>query len=227
MEIHKPKPSHNWREFLTEIGTIVIGILIALSLEQTVEALHERHLAHEANDAINAEIRVDLGRIATHLAMQTCNERRLDEIADLLRDWKSGKEPPAGLTIGDPGDEPLVDQRWQANLNNGRFSQQSPAEQAQQAAFYTQISILNVILDREHGSWSQLRALELGPGVLSTDMRPGLVAALASAQTNARDLRLLSQYVLKNAESTFGATKATLNPDVLGGSCRPMRAATG
>ena len=33
MEIHKPKPVHNWRELLTEIGVVVIGILIALSLE--------------------------------------------------------------------------------------------------------------------------------------------------------------------------------------------------
>ena len=33
MDIHKPKPVHNWRELLTEIGTIVIGVLIALAAE--------------------------------------------------------------------------------------------------------------------------------------------------------------------------------------------------
>jgi hypothetical protein len=38
MEIHKPKAAHNVREFLIEIGTIVCGILIALGLEQAVEA---------------------------------------------------------------------------------------------------------------------------------------------------------------------------------------------
>ena len=30
MDIHKPKPWHGVREFLKEIGTIVIGVLIAL-----------------------------------------------------------------------------------------------------------------------------------------------------------------------------------------------------
>jgi homoserine O-acetyltransferase len=30
MEIHDPKPVHNWRDFLKEIGTIVIGVCIAL-----------------------------------------------------------------------------------------------------------------------------------------------------------------------------------------------------
>ena len=30
MEIHKPKPIHNWRDFIKEVGTIVLGVSIAL-----------------------------------------------------------------------------------------------------------------------------------------------------------------------------------------------------
>ena len=37
MDIHKPKPWRGWPEFLKEIGTIVIGVLIALGAEQGVE----------------------------------------------------------------------------------------------------------------------------------------------------------------------------------------------
>lgn len=36
MDIHKPKAAHSWREFLTEIGAIVCGILIAIRLERRV-----------------------------------------------------------------------------------------------------------------------------------------------------------------------------------------------
>jgi len=36
MEIHKPKPIHNWREFLKEVGIIVLGVGIALAAEQAV-----------------------------------------------------------------------------------------------------------------------------------------------------------------------------------------------
>ena len=43
MDIHKPKPVHNWRELLTEIGVIVVGIVIALSGEQIVETFHWSH----------------------------------------------------------------------------------------------------------------------------------------------------------------------------------------
>lgn len=39
MEVHhKSHPIHDWREFLKEIGIIVIGVLIALAAEQGVEA---------------------------------------------------------------------------------------------------------------------------------------------------------------------------------------------
>jgi hypothetical protein len=33
VDIYKPKPVHNWREFLNEISVIVIGVLIALAGE--------------------------------------------------------------------------------------------------------------------------------------------------------------------------------------------------
>lgn len=37
VDIHKPKPVHSIREFLSEIGVIVVGIAIALTGEQLVE----------------------------------------------------------------------------------------------------------------------------------------------------------------------------------------------
>lgn len=222
MEIHKPKPVHNWREFLTEIGTIVIGILIALGLEQSIEALHERHLAQEASKAIHAEMQEDLRRIAAHRALQPCNDRRLNEIAALLKDWKNGTPPPAGLVIGDPGDLPLVDQRWQANLNSGRFSQQSDALQSEQAGFYTRLAILNTTLDREHATWAQLRALELGPDLLSADMRPALVAALQSARTHARDLAFIGRLQEEEFKHIIGPTKAVRDVTVSGDTCQPL-----
>jgi hypothetical protein len=44
LDIH---PAHHaattWREFLIHIATIVLGLLIAVGLEQAVEALHRHH----------------------------------------------------------------------------------------------------------------------------------------------------------------------------------------
>src|SRR5712671_1668373 len=60
MEIHKPTAVHSWRELLTEIGVVVIGVCIALAAEQTVEWLHWRKQVAEARDVIATELAVNL-----------------------------------------------------------------------------------------------------------------------------------------------------------------------
>ncbi|HEX4095736.1 MAG TPA: hypothetical protein VHX64_03360 [Caulobacteraceae bacterium] len=222
MHIHKPKAPHGLREFLAEIGVIVVGILIALTLEQGVDALHEHSLARDARAAIDAEMQDNVDRVAYRQKQQPCVDKRLKEITGLLADWADGKAPPSGLSIGDPGDPPLVQQRWQANLNNGRFSRESADEQGEQAAFYTQLAILQDMESREHYAWSELRTLELGPGVLRPDLRPNLVAALQSARTDASDIRQLGQDVLKTARRSGRTPKAFEVTAIQGTACRPL-----
>jgi hypothetical protein len=55
MEFHKPKPVRSWRELLTEIGIIMIGVLLALGGEQTVEAIHWQHKVDAAAQAMLLE----------------------------------------------------------------------------------------------------------------------------------------------------------------------------
>src|SRR5882757_3227068 len=56
LDIH---PAHHaastWRDFFIHIATIVIGLLIAIALEQTVEYFHHRHLAHVAREQLLTE----------------------------------------------------------------------------------------------------------------------------------------------------------------------------
>ncbi len=222
MDIHKPKPWHGVREFLKEYVIIVVGVLTALGAEQAVEALHERGLAREAAEAIDAEMQDNVNRIAYRQAQRPCIDNRLKEITRVLADWPNGKAPPAGLAIGDPGDPPMVQQRWQANLNSGRFSRQSAEAQAQQAAFYTQLAILQDMESREHYVWSELRTLELGPAVLRADLRPTLVAALQSARTDASDITQLGQDLLRTASRSGHSPKAFKVTAIVATTCQPM-----
>jgi hypothetical protein len=56
LDVH---PAHHaattWKDFFIHIATIVIGLLIAICLEQTVEYLHHRHLARHAREALLSE----------------------------------------------------------------------------------------------------------------------------------------------------------------------------
>ena len=50
---------HSFKELLTHIGIVTIGILIALSLEGMIEVLHDRHLVHDARENFRLEIHAD------------------------------------------------------------------------------------------------------------------------------------------------------------------------
>jgi hypothetical protein len=77
MDIHKPKPVHNWREFASEIAVIVCGILIALMLEQVAEAwrLHEKVEIGEAS--IRAEFSDQLAYATIYLKLKPEMDERI------------------------------------------------------------------------------------------------------------------------------------------------------
>lgn len=84
MDIHKPKAAHSWREFAVEIGTIICGILIALGLEQAIEALHWRDKIEQAQSAIRLELSEDDGPQAYARAIAAgCLDAQLDGLEQL------------------------------------------------------------------------------------------------------------------------------------------------
>lgn len=56
LDVH---PAHHaassWRDFFIHIATIVIGLLIAVGLEQAVEWVHHRHQAHQMEESLRDE----------------------------------------------------------------------------------------------------------------------------------------------------------------------------
>jgi len=107
MHFEVPK-SKKLKEFGGEYVMIVISILTALALEHVVQSIHHKHLAHEAAEKIEAELRLNAKDVQDVLAH---NESDLKEIkrvrAELLQgirdkvadgalmarfksDWKSG-----------------------------------------------------------------------------------------------------------------------------------------
>jgi hypothetical protein len=60
IDIHPPQHAAiTRRDFFIHLGIVVLGILIAIGLEQSVEYLHYRHLANEATRALLNERHID------------------------------------------------------------------------------------------------------------------------------------------------------------------------
>ncbi|MEI9980975.1 MAG: hypothetical protein WDN23_18610 [Edaphobacter sp.] len=56
LDVHPPSEvAHSWRDFLVHIVTIVVGLLIAIGLEQTVERIHQSREVAETREALAEE----------------------------------------------------------------------------------------------------------------------------------------------------------------------------
>ena len=222
MDIHKPKPWHGSREFLKEVGTIVLGVCIALAAEQAVEAWHEAQLAREAKAAIRAEMTGDVARVQYRMATQGCIQKRIEEINTLLAGWGDGKEIPAGMEIGQPGDVLFTDLRWQANLNSGRFSREAESDQAAQTAFYNMLRIIGDSEQDEHPTWDQLRVLDQGSHFLTLAYRPKLIETLTAARARAVEIGAMGAAILRVAKEQNLMPEKPFVPAMKATTCQPM-----
>ncbi len=93
MHVHLPKPLHGWRAFLGEVGIIVLGVLIALSFEQLVDAWQWREKIRRAEAAMRVELSRDDGPQAfARILIGTCLNQQITRIHD-----GAGKVPPEQL----------------------------------------------------------------------------------------------------------------------------------
>ena len=81
LDVHPaPHAAHSWREFFVHIATIVLGLLIAIGLEQTVEYFHHRHQLHKLEDALQKSSEANKEYINDNIAM-----------AQSIIDWAMGQ----------------------------------------------------------------------------------------------------------------------------------------
>lgn len=85
LDIHVPEHStRTWRDFFIHIATIVIGLLIAIGLEQAVEYVHHRHQLYEARAAIRAELEVNTRLLDKILAATQAAKTAMQRNATML-----------------------------------------------------------------------------------------------------------------------------------------------
>ena len=56
LDVHPPEHTpHSWRDFFVHMGTICLGLLIAIGLEQSVEAVHHQHELRELRGSLRED----------------------------------------------------------------------------------------------------------------------------------------------------------------------------
>ena len=93
VEIHPPhQPIHSVRDFVLQLATITVGVLIALSLEGLVEWNHYRTLVREARETIAREIADNKKELDGALADLDTRQKDLDAAIRLANELVEAKK---------------------------------------------------------------------------------------------------------------------------------------
>ena len=84
MHIDLPPGLKGWRKVAGEIAIIVIGVLIALGLDQYVQSRQWRQQVEQAEQAFHGELAQGAQDAYERLAIQPCLQSRISELAERL-----------------------------------------------------------------------------------------------------------------------------------------------
>jgi hypothetical protein len=208
MHVHKPKLVHGWKEFLTEIGVIVIGVSIALGAEQVAEGMYWREQVRIAHEALANDMAEVVGYAAEREAFSACIDQRLNRWSEMIEEAsRTGRLPPQGAMHRAPR------RLWNLNSWNGLVAAgiaphmtRTELYRLSQVTFY--LGVAEQADVDENAQWTRLYVM-VGPGrAVETGELNDLRAALSGARADAKGLRLAAAQIARMIEATNILPKA-------------------
>ena len=198
MRSHPLKPLHGWRQFIGEVGIIVLGVLIALGASQLVDSAHEEQVKRDTLLAANAEVTTGLQNFVNRRLLEPCIERRFEEVAALLAaSPKGGYHAPSW--IGRPQFWGFDSAAWDAATAGGRVALLSLNQQTTLGGLYSQLQDLTVLEREEQKAWAEIRQLEMLSDV-NSQTRASVRSALAEARLLDWNIGVDSEQPIARAE---------------------------
>jgi hypothetical protein len=197
MHVHLPKALHGWREFLGEVGIIVLGVLIALGAEQVVTGVRLSHETDSARQALRKEAADSLHAAEVRIEQQPCVERRLNEVALMFADHAHGRPFTLHGSISRPISYYGGTDAWQVEVASEALAHMPLSEKLAFATAFSNYDNMNSVLRREQEAWLRLNVLD-APDQLEAGDWPGLRQAYAEARSLSARLQIITADVLAN-----------------------------
>jgi len=157
VDIHPPHgPVHSVKDFLYHLLTVIIGILIALSLEGLLEWHHHRSLVEQARSNLMSEIRQNHDRLEKGLVSASDAEHRVQATVKAIGairkthaatpdlDWSFG------LVV-------LYNTAWQTAASTGALSYMEYPEVQEYTRIYALQDQFNSVQQRSLEQWLALQ----------------------------------------------------------------------
>lgn len=197
MEIHRKRHVfQGWREFLKEVGIIVLGVLIALGAEQTAVAVHEASKAARAEALVRDEFALNVAFARERLASTPCMLSRLDELRRVLLKTSDRMALPDLGEIGRVPDRPFEWEAWKAMVSAGLVDHLPGQRQWSYQHIYLNGGANDATQQEEQRDWATLYSLSGASRFIDTRTREQLLQVIEQARNTARFLKVVSQHMV-------------------------------
>lgn len=198
MQFHMPKPMHGGREFLGEVGIIVVGVLIALGAGQLLDDLNWHKKAQSSEAELRAELLNAAANADERIRLNTCFVGKLDELQHRL------------LSENEPTAAPYRSRYWTIvrlwstdawdTARAGDVLTHMPSDKVRRyAAIYRQVTVLRDNLGLEQQFIADLAILPEFEGRMSEVTRDRLLAAVTRS-------RRANEMIIRDSKQVLAAT---------------------
>jgi len=201
MDLHVPEgPIRSIKDFLLHIVIVTIGILIALGLEQLVEAHHRARLAHEAVEGFRRELTSDTADLKEVLAS---NPRVRQKIADWVVDLSSAS-PHEMDDYPAIHFNPMATASWDTAMATQALSE-LPYERAHlYAVTYDFLRIFVDVQRRGLSDWQDLHVYGKDPAGMTLEQRRSLIERLRRYESDLDVIESAGRDVLEASQNALG-----------------------
>lgn len=219
MHVHKIKPVHGWKEFLNEILIIVIGVLIALGLEQVVEEVHWQNKVADAEQRLKTEETANFGFAAEQVIVTPCILAQLNRIRDHVISGEAKPLPtdnfPNNLAVLRLPTRPWAKGTWEALQQDGTAAHFSIERQRYLGALYHLVESMVDAVGQSGNASGRLLATSY-EGSVTSDMRGTILLTLAEQYRRSQYMSRIALQLMGSARDIHLAPSVTQADDFLG-----------
>jgi hypothetical protein len=196
LDVHPPhETAHTWTDFLIHIATIVVGLIIAIGLEQTVEHIHQHQQVREARAMLRQELDGNRRNLAVNITSIDAHVHRLWGDLAVVARARAHKSLPGDQIVFIFPSQSFQSVAWQTIHASSVSEHMDPHELAEYGALYQMQQAINDLVltanNQLQGSLSLLVASE-DPRIDTTAQIQEIESHTDSARGMATALHLLN-----------------------------------
>jgi hypothetical protein len=205
MEFHLPEPIRNLKDFFYHLGIVTLGILIALGLEQIVDAHHRTKIGRSSMESFRRELLDNRDRVNEILATLPKSRAQIDaQIAQVAALGDGAAKAPVPIDYPDLHFLLMSSAAWDTAIATQALYY-IPAEDAKR--FSRAYGAFAVFMNEERtgvAAWQDLRRFGVDAGILTPGQRRDFIEQLHRYESYTYVVEMIGQGTLRDCERALG-----------------------